>query len=75
MGYFFEGNKSSLNRSGYIFSAYESNAIESIVNFSNGIPRMIDKYCDKCLLMGNSAKLNVIDAENVLNAASEIELW
>ena len=66
--------ESKLKASGTSIEIFESNAIESIVNFSNGIPRMIDKYCDKCLLLVNNAKLNVITAEIVLDAASEIEL-
>ena len=66
--------ESKLKASSTSIEIFESNAIESIVNFSNSIPRMIDKYCDKCLLLGNNAKLNVIDAEIVLDTASEIEL-
>ena len=67
--------ESKLKASDSSIEIFENNVIESIVKFSNGIPRIIDKYYDKWLLLGNNAKLNVIDAEFILVVASETEQW
>lgn len=53
---------------------FEENALEAIINASNGIPRLINQLCNKCLLIGNNKNMNIIDAETVMMAFEENEL-
>ena len=53
---------------------FDENAIEAIVNASNGIPRIINRICNSCLLIGNSKNTNIIDADIVMLAVNETEL-
>lgn len=53
---------------------FERNAIEAIINASNGIPRMINKICNACLIMGNSKNKNMIDIETVMDSVNDVEL-
>lgn len=53
---------------------FNDNALETIISCASGIPRMIDRYCDKCLLIANIRELNVIDSDVVLDVTNEIEL-
>ena len=53
---------------------FDDNAIEAIVNAANGVPRIINKICDSCLIIGNSKKLNLIDTDIVMLAVNETEL-
>ncbi len=53
---------------------FNENAIEAIVNASNGVPRIINKICNSCLLIGHNKGANTIDAEIVMHATNEIEL-
>lgn len=62
-----QGAKSTMN-------IFNENALEGIINASNGIPRVINKICNSCLLIANSKNVNTIDADIVMNAVNEIEL-
>lgn len=53
---------------------FNENALESIINASNGIPRVINKICNSCLIIGNSKNANIIDADIVMLAVNETEL-
>ena len=53
---------------------FEEAAIEAVLNAAEGTPRLINKYCDKCLLCGNSAKADMITAEIVMKAVSDCVL-
>lgn len=53
---------------------FEDNAIEAIVNASNGVPRMINQICNKSLLIGNNKNMNIIDAEIIMMAYDDNEL-
>jgi len=53
---------------------FERNAIEAIINASNGIPRMINKICNACLIIGNSKNKNMIDIETVMDSVNDVEL-
>ena len=63
-----------LNGANVNTSVFHENAIEAIINASNGVPRVINKICNSCLIIGNSKKLNVIDTDTVILATSETEL-
>lgn len=53
---------------------FAKNAIEAVSGSANGIPRMIDKYANACLLIGNSVNENLISAETVMKAVNDTAL-
>lgn len=53
---------------------FENNALEAVVNASNGVPRMINKICNECLLIGNNQNKNMIDIDVVMDSVNDIEL-
>lgn len=55
-------------------AVFNENAIEAIVNASNGVPRIINKICSSCLIIANSKETNIIDSDIVILATSETEL-
>ena len=42
--------------------------------YSSRLPRVINKMCSSCLIIGNSKELNLIDADTVILATNESEL-
>lgn len=63
-----------LKAAGSETQVFETNAIEAIINASNGVPRIINKICNQSLLIANSSNLNTVDEESVLKALNDIEL-
>ena len=63
-----------LKAAGSETQVFESNALEAIINASNGVPRIINKICNQSLLIANSSNLNTVDEESVLKALNDIEL-
>lgn len=63
-----------LKGAGCTQTVFEENAVEAILGAANGTPRMINKLCNASLLIGNSANLNIITADAVMQAVSECEL-
>ena len=53
---------------------FDEPSLESIINAANGIPRIINKICDMCLILGNEQEIEVINADVVMAAVNEIEL-
>lgn len=53
---------------------FSEGALEGVVNASNGIPRVINKICNACLLIGNNQGINEINNDVVLMAVNETEL-
>lgn len=66
--------KSKLAGAGCHQQVFEDNAIESIINASNGVPRMINQLCNKSLLVGNNKNINIIDTDTVMMAFDNNEL-
>lgn len=66
--------KSKLAGAGCHQQVFEDNAIESIINASNGVPRMINQLCNKSLLVGNNKNVNIIDTDTVMMAFDDNEL-
>ena len=62
-----KGSKCHMN----IFS---DNALEAIINASNGIPRIINKICNASLLIGHTKNVNEINNDIIMMAVNEIEL-
>lgn len=52
---------------------FEKNALEAIVNASNGIPRMIDKITNTAMLIGSSLNQNIIISDTVMKAVNDIQ--
>lgn len=63
-----------LKGAGCTQTVFEENAVEAVLGAANGTPRMINKLCNASLLIGNSANLNIITADAVMQAVSECEL-
>lgn len=63
-----------LKAAGSETQVFESNALEAIINASNGVPRIINKICNQSLLIANNSNLNTVDEESVLKALNDIEL-
>lgn len=59
---------------GCLQPVFNENAVESILNSANGAPRVINKICDKSLLIGAMQGIKLIDPETVLKAVNEITL-
>jgi len=51
-----------------------SPALDAIHNFSQGVPRLINLLCDKCLWLGFNAKAKQIGPEIVQQAATLLEI-
>lgn len=54
--------------------AFGESALEAIVNTAGGVPRVINKLCDACLLLGHNKGINEINNDIVMLAISETEL-
>ena len=53
---------------------FERNAIEAIVNASNGIPRMIDKITNHSMKIGNSLNENIITADTIMKTVEDLQI-
>jgi len=53
---------------------FEDAALEAILSAANSTPRLINKFCNASLVMGNSRGLNIINADTVMQAISDCEL-
>ena len=68
---YIQGKLSGANCHTNIFS---EGALEALINVSNGIPRVIDKICNACLLIGHNQNMNDINNDLVMMAVNETEL-
>lgn len=53
---------------------FEDAAIEAILNAADGTPRLINKYCNASMLLGDSNKANLITTDIVMQALNDCEL-
>jgi len=53
---------------------FEESAVEAILNAADGTPRMVNKLCNASLLIGDSAKSDIITADIVMKAVNDSEL-
>lgn len=53
---------------------FEDAAIGAILNAADGTPRLIDKYCNASILIGDSNKANLITTDIVMQALNDCEL-
>ena len=66
--------ETKLQGAGCTQTVFDDNALEAILNAANGTPRMINKFCNASLLIGNSSNSNIITADIVMQAISDCEL-
>ena len=53
---------------------FHESALEAILNAADGTPRIINKLCNACLLIGDSSKSEIITAETAMQAINDCEL-
>lgn len=53
---------------------FEDGAIEAILNAADGTPRLINKYCNSGMLIGDSSKASLITADIIMQAVNDCEL-
>jgi len=53
---------------------FAESALESIINTAGGVPRIINKLCDACLVIGHTQGVSEISSDIVMLAISEMEL-
>ena len=53
---------------------FEENAVEAILNAADGTPRIINKFCNQSLLIGESHKVSSITTDIVMQAINDTEL-
>ena len=53
---------------------FEEAAVEAILNAADGTPRLINKYCNMSMLLGDSHKANLITTDIVMQAINDCEL-
>ena len=63
-----------LHGAGCSQTVFEDNAIEAIINASDGTARILNKYCHSSLVIGNSQEAPVITADIVMQAVNDCEL-
>lgn len=52
---------------------FEEAAVEAILNAADGTPRMINKYCNASMLIGNSKTADFITTDIVMQAINDCE--
>lgn len=65
---------SKLNGAKCFETLFSEGALEGIVNAANGVPRMINKICNACLLIAHNQNLNEINNDIVMLAVNETEI-
>jgi len=55
-------------------TVFDEQALETILNASNGVPRIINKIADMCLIIGNEHQSEIINSDIAMKAVDEIEL-
>ena len=55
-------------------AVFEANAVEAVLNAANGTPRMINKICNRSLLIGASLNQDTINADTVRKAIEDNQL-
>ena len=63
-----------MKAAGCLQKVFDSNAMEAILNAAGGIPRMINKICNACLMTGNSRNENIISADTVMDTVNDLQL-
>ena len=52
-------------------TVFDDSAVEAILNAADGTARMINKYCNSALIIGNSSGQSIINADTVFQAVND----
>lgn len=55
-------------------TVFEDAVIEAILNAADGTPRLINKYCNASMLIGDTGRANLITIDIVMQAINDCEL-
>ena len=55
-------------------TVFEDAAIEAVLNAADGTPRLINKFCNAAMLIGNSHRADIITSDIVMQAVNDSEL-
>ena len=66
--------KKKLEGAGCRQTVFNENAIEAILNSASGAPRMINKICNRSLMIGAIQGKSIIDADTVQKAIEDTHL-
>lgn len=66
--------KEKLKGAGCSQPVFENAALEAVLNAADGTPRLVNKYCNACLLIGNSRGADLITADIAMQAVNDCEL-
>ena len=72
-----EGNSyidTKLKGAGCTQTVFDDAAIEAILNAADGTPRLIDKFCNRSMLVGDALKADIITPDIVMKGITECEL-
>ena len=53
---------------------FDDNALEALANAANGVPRLLNKLANSCLMIAASKNLDLVDSEIVMQAVADCEL-
>ncbi len=63
-----------LKGAGCRHTVFDEAAVEAILNASDGTPRVVNRICSQSLLCADARKLELVDADTVLQAINDCEL-
>lgn len=63
-----------LNGAGCRQTVFDEAALEAVLNAANGIPRVINRLCDSCLLISHTDGLPTVTAEAAMKAVNDVQL-
>lgn len=63
-----------LNGAGCRQTIFDEATLEAVLNAANGIPRVINRLCDSCLLISHTDGLSTVTAEVAMKAVNDVEL-
>ena len=63
-----------LEGAGVRHNIFDPNAVEAVLNASNGTPRIINKICSRRLIIGEKQGVKIIDSETVMKAVDDTHL-
>lgn len=66
--------KKKLEAAGCRQKVFDENALEAILNTAGGTPRLVNKICNASLLIAGSQGHDIVDADSVQKAISDIQL-
>ena len=55
-------------------AVFDDGALEAILNAANGIPRMINRLCDACLLISHTDGRNTVTADTAMKAVNDVQI-